>query len=138
MVASTPERENPERYVRIRSIDLGGCNYDINGNEAARDDTCKGVIRNIDVADSPVKLEINIVDSRNPLALTAKRIKNTGMLTIAFDGHKVPNFVRYGPILVKFLLYKKNIYIFYSCGRLGDRADVFPTQEETACKDAAQ
>ncbi|KAH8040828.1 hypothetical protein HPB51_012998 [Rhipicephalus microplus] len=68
MVASTPERENAERYVKIRSIDLGGCNYEINAYEAAPDDTCKGVIRNIDVADGTAELERNIVNPKNPLA----------------------------------------------------------------------
>ncbi|KAH7968306.1 hypothetical protein HPB52_007624 [Rhipicephalus sanguineus] len=134
MVASTPERENAEKYVRIRSIDLGGCSYEINAYEAAPDDTCKGVIRNIDVADGPAELERNIVIPRNPLALAAKRIKNTGTVIIAFDGHKVPNFVRYGPILVKCSLYKKKIDICYTCGRLGHRADVCPTPEETVCR----
>ncbi|KAH7939680.1 hypothetical protein HPB52_015817 [Rhipicephalus sanguineus] len=134
MVASTPERENAEKYVRIRSIDLGGCSYEINAYEAAPDDTCKGVIRNIDVADGPAELERNIVNPRNPLALAAKRIKNTGTVIIAFDGHKVPNFVRYGPILVKCSLYKKKIDICYACGRLGHRADVCPTPEETVCR----
>ncbi|KAL1444653.1 hypothetical protein MTO96_045469 [Rhipicephalus appendiculatus] len=134
MVASTSERENAERYVRIRSIDLGGCNYEINANEAAPDNTCKGVIRNIDVADEPGELERNIVNPRNPLALAAKRIKNTGTVIIAFDGHRVPNFVRYGPILVKCSLYKKKIDICYACGRLGHRADVCPTPEETVCR----
>ncbi|KAL1475849.1 hypothetical protein MTO96_036971 [Rhipicephalus appendiculatus] len=117
MVASTPERENAERYVRIRSIDLGGCNYEINAYEAAPDNTCKGVIRNIDVADGPAELERNIVNPRNPLALAAKRIKNTGTVIIAFDGHRVPNFVRYGPILVKCSLYKKRlIYVMLAAG----------------------
>ncbi|KAH8019068.1 hypothetical protein HPB51_016433 [Rhipicephalus microplus] len=94
IVASTSERENAERYVRIRSINLGGWNYEINAYAAAPDDTCKGVIRNIDVADGPVELERNIVNPRNPLALSAKKIRNTGMVIIAFDGYKVPNFVR--------------------------------------------
>ncbi|KAL1468122.1 hypothetical protein MTO96_041678 [Rhipicephalus appendiculatus] len=134
MVASTPERENAERYVRIRSIDLGGCNYEINAYEAAPDNTCKGVIRNIDVADGPAELERNIVNPRNPLALAAKRIKNTGTVIIAFDGQRVPNFVRYGPILVKCSLYKKKIDICYACGRLGHRADVCPTPGETVCR----
>ncbi|KAH7951137.1 hypothetical protein HPB52_005030 [Rhipicephalus sanguineus] len=74
MVASTPKRENAEKYVRIRSIDLGGCSYEINAYEAAPDDTCKGVIRNIDVADGPAELERNIVNPRNPLALTLKEL----------------------------------------------------------------
>ncbi|KAH8025121.1 hypothetical protein HPB51_003963 [Rhipicephalus microplus] len=72
MVASTPERENAERYVRIRSIDLGGCNYEINAYEAATDITCKGVIRNMGIADRPAELERNIVNPRNPMALAAK------------------------------------------------------------------
>ncbi|KAH8031859.1 hypothetical protein HPB51_021048 [Rhipicephalus microplus] len=93
MVTSTPERENAQRYVRIKSIDLGGCNYEIYAYEAAPDDTCKGVIRNIDIVDGPVELERNIVNPRNPLALAAKRIKNTGTVMTAFDGYKVPNFV---------------------------------------------
>ncbi|XP_070389483.1 arginine/serine-rich coiled-coil protein 2-like [Dermacentor albipictus] len=116
------------------SINLNGCSFEINAYEAAPHNTCKGVIRNVDLADGPTELEKNIVNSRNPLALAVKRIKNTGTVIIAFDGHKVPNFVRYGPVLVRCSLYKKQVDVCYACGRLGHRADVCPSPQERICR----
>ncbi|KAL1469737.1 hypothetical protein MTO96_040886 [Rhipicephalus appendiculatus] len=72
-------------------------------------------------------LDSKIVNERNPLALATKRIGNTTAVIIAFDGFKVPNFVRYGPTLVHCSLYRKQVGICYACGRLGHRADVCPT-----------
>ncbi|KAH7953418.1 hypothetical protein HPB49_007997 [Dermacentor silvarum] len=96
--------------------------------------TCKGVIRSTDVADGPAELEKNIANPRNPLTLAAKGTKNTGTVIITFDGHKVPNFVRYGPVLVRCSLYKKRVDVCYACCRLGHRADVCPSPEETICR----
>ncbi|KAH7967006.1 hypothetical protein HPB49_021298 [Dermacentor silvarum] len=57
--------------------------------------TCKGVIRDITRCYRPEVLQRKIVNSRNPLVLAAKRIKDTGTVIIAFDGYRVPNYVRY-------------------------------------------
>ncbi|KAH7976893.1 hypothetical protein HPB52_021449 [Rhipicephalus sanguineus] len=116
MVASTPERHNADKYSRIRLIQIGGKDLEVSAYETAPHSTCKGVIRNIDANDGPAVLESNIVNDRNPLALAVKTIKNAGTVIIAFDGLKVPNFVRYGPT------------------PLGHRADVCPSPEESMCR----
>ncbi|KAL1472782.1 hypothetical protein MTO96_039109 [Rhipicephalus appendiculatus] len=131
MVASTPERHNADKYSRIRLIQIGGKDLDVSAYETAPHSTCKGVIRNIDISDRPAVLESNIVNDRNPLVLAAKRIKNTGTVIIAFDGLKVPNFVRYGPTLVRCFLYRKHMDVCYACGKLGHRADVCPIPGES-------
>ncbi|KAH7986437.1 hypothetical protein HPB49_025964 [Dermacentor silvarum] len=56
------------------------------------------------------------------------------MVIIAFDGHRVPNFVRYGPFLMQCSLYRKQIDVRYTCGRLGHRADVGPTLGDVICR----
>ncbi|KAH7947907.1 hypothetical protein HPB52_016797 [Rhipicephalus sanguineus] len=43
----------------------------------------------------------------------AKRMGNTTNVIILFDGHHVPNYVRYGRALVKFSLYRKHIDVCY-------------------------
>ncbi|KAH7963832.1 hypothetical protein HPB52_023446 [Rhipicephalus sanguineus] len=94
LVASTPERNNAERYVRIMSIRVADKDFEVSAYETAPHTTCKGVIRNVDIMDGPATLERNIVNDRNPLAMAVKRIKNTGSVIIVFDGLRVPNFVR--------------------------------------------
>ncbi|KAH7953212.1 hypothetical protein HPB49_005925 [Dermacentor silvarum] len=67
-----------------------------------------GVIRGIAPGDVPEELDRKIVNSKNPLALGAKRTKSTGTVVL-------PNNVSYG-------------------GRLGHRADVCPSPDEDVCK----
>ncbi|KAH7968190.1 hypothetical protein HPB52_006448 [Rhipicephalus sanguineus] len=134
MVASTPERHNADKYYRIRLIQIGGKDFEVSAYETAPHSTCKGVIRHIDANDGPAVLESNIVNDRNPLALAVKRIKNTGTVIIAFDGLKVPNFVRHGPTLMRCFLYRKHMDVCYACGKLGHRAHVCPSPEASICR----
>lgn len=134
VVVSTPDRENASRYTRIKTIEVASKIHEVSAYEAAPHSTCKGVIRGITLSDGPLDLERNIVNARNPLALGAKRIKNTGTVIVLFDGFKVPNFVRYGPVLVRCFLYRKQVDNCYACGKLGHRADVCPSPNDVVCR----
>ncbi|KAL1481435.1 hypothetical protein MTO96_034469 [Rhipicephalus appendiculatus] len=94
VVMSTPKRANADRYAKMRQIHIQGKLHEVNVYETAPDNTTKGVIRGIPIEDGPRALDENIVNTRNPLALAAKRIGNTSTVVIAFDGLKVPKFVR--------------------------------------------
>ncbi|KAH6919402.1 hypothetical protein HPB50_029611 [Hyalomma asiaticum] len=134
MVASTPFRENADKYADVTAIRIAGKEYEVSPYEAAPSDTCKRVIRHIDTADDHRTIERNIVNDRNPSALAAKRIKNSGSVIVVFDGLRVPNFVRYGPTLVPCYLYRRQVDICYVCGKLGHRADVRPDPGSTECR----
>ncbi|KAH7933110.1 hypothetical protein HPB49_008338 [Dermacentor silvarum] len=134
LVASTPERSNAERYVRLRSIRVADKDFEVSAYETAPHTTCKGVIRIVDIMDGPAALERNIVNDRNPLAMAVKRIKSTGSVIIVFDGLRVPNFVRYRPTLVRCYLYRKQVDVCYVCGKLGHRADVCPAPDCLQCR----
>ncbi|KAL1420105.1 hypothetical protein MTO96_004596 [Rhipicephalus appendiculatus] len=96
VVVSTPEEENATKYVRIRSILVAGRVHEVAAYRTAPYATCKGIIKDIARCDGPEVLHRKIVNSRNPLALAAKRIKDTGTVIVAFDGYRVPNYVRHG------------------------------------------
>ncbi|KAH7974924.1 hypothetical protein HPB49_021465 [Dermacentor silvarum] len=53
--------------------------------------TCKGLIRRIASEDGPEVIDRKVVNRRNPLALGAKRIKDTGTVVVLFERYKVPN-----------------------------------------------
>ncbi|KAL1455779.1 hypothetical protein MTO96_043630 [Rhipicephalus appendiculatus] len=75
-----------------------------------------------------------IVHPRNPRALEVKRIRNTTTVVVLFDGLKVPNYVVCGPSMLRCTLYRRQTDVCYACGRLGHRADVCPTPENTICR----
>ncbi|KAH7980437.1 hypothetical protein HPB49_016185 [Dermacentor silvarum] len=57
-----------------------------------------------------------------------------GPVIVAFEGHRVPNFVRYGSVLLQCTLYRRQINICYACGRLGHHADVCSHPGDVICR----
>lgn len=69
----------------------------------------------------------------NPLAVEAHRIGNTTTVIILFAGQKVPNYVKYGSILVRCGLYRKHFDVCKQCGKVGHRRDVCPNPNTRVC-----
>ncbi|KAH7980325.1 hypothetical protein HPB49_014969 [Dermacentor silvarum] len=80
------------------------------------------------------EINANIVNTRNPLALAAKRIGTTTTIVFAFIDPDVPYMVRYGATLIPCSLYRKQVEICYQCGRLGHRMDVCPFPNNKTCR----
>ncbi|KAG0445019.1 hypothetical protein HPB47_003209 [Ixodes persulcatus] len=108
--------------------------YEVSSYLAAPDNTCKGIIRNIDLELDHEQIRSLIVQPRNPKALEARRIKNYTTVVILFDGLKVPNYVMCGLSMLRCTLYRRQTEVCYACGRLGFRADVCPTPENVVCR----
>ncbi|KAH7977396.1 hypothetical protein HPB49_001215 [Dermacentor silvarum] len=116
-VASTPKRENTNRYLRVKQICIAEKTYEVSAYDAAPHSTCKGVIRGIPVQDRSADIDAKHVNDRNPLALAAKRIGNTTAVIVALDGNRVPNFVQYRSVLLQCTLYRRrSIYATPAAG----------------------
>ncbi|KAL1468611.1 hypothetical protein MTO96_041375 [Rhipicephalus appendiculatus] len=95
-VMSTPAEKNTRAYARVEAITVGMVSYEVSSYLAAPDNTCKGVVRGVDLEFKQEQLSNMIVQPRNPRALEVKRIKNTTTVIVLFDGLKVPNYVMCG------------------------------------------
>ncbi|KAH7946528.1 hypothetical protein HPB52_000644 [Rhipicephalus sanguineus] len=91
IVASTPDQDRASKYFKVKNIDIDGKVFEVSAYATAPHDTCKGVIRGIPISDTQDILNRKIVNANNPLALHAKRIKDTGTIITAFEGHKAPS-----------------------------------------------
>ncbi|KAH7953573.1 hypothetical protein HPB49_010158 [Dermacentor silvarum] len=93
VVVSMPSPQNADRYICIKSIQVNGVTHDVNAYETAAEDTTKGVIRGIPLSDTSQQINANIVNTRNLLALAAKRIGTTTTVVIAFSSPDVPYLI---------------------------------------------
>lgn len=69
----------------------------------------------------------------NPLAVEARRIGDSTTVIVLFAGQRVPNYVKYGSILVRCGLYRKYFDICRQCGRIGHRRDICPNTNTRIC-----
>ncbi|KAM7284711.1 uncharacterized protein ISCGN_001805 [Ixodes scapularis] len=134
LVVSTPSEHNAKTYAGVEAISIGPAIYEVSSYLAAPDNTCKGIIRNIDLELDHEQLRSLIIQPRNPKALEARRIKNSSTVVTLFDGLKVPNHVMCDLSMLRCTLYRRQTEVCYACGRLGHRADVCPTPENVVCR----
>ncbi|KAH7946001.1 hypothetical protein HPB49_018829 [Dermacentor silvarum] len=134
VVVSTPLEKHAQHYVCIKQIKVGEKVYNVNAYYSAGDGYCKGVIRNMDREITEKELNTMIVHSRNPTAMQATRIKDSGTVVIVFEGCEVPNYIKFGRVLLKCYLYRRQVDVCYICAKVGHRADVCPTPEKKICR----
>ncbi|KAG0413954.1 hypothetical protein HPB47_008885 [Ixodes persulcatus] len=133
IVVSTPDERRATLYSKVKALNIGGRTYEVSAYRTAPDGTVKGVIRGIAVDDTPEEIAENIVNPYNPLAVEAHRIGNTTTVIVLFAGQKVPNYVKYGSILVRCGLYRKHFDVCKQCGKVGHRRDVCPNPNTRVC-----
>ncbi|KAG0439666.1 hypothetical protein HPB47_016566 [Ixodes persulcatus] len=126
IAVSTPDERRATLYSKVKALNIRGRTHEFSTYRTAPDGTVKGVIRGIAVDDTPEEIAENIVNPYNTLAMEAHRIGNTTTVIVLFPGQKVPNYVKYGSILVRCGLYRKHFDVCKQCGKVGHRRDVCP------------
>ncbi|KAH7964398.1 hypothetical protein HPB51_027363 [Rhipicephalus microplus] len=100
----------------------------------APDNTVKGIIKGIPLEEDAKSIHTSIRHARNLYALAAKRLSNTTTVIVAFEGPRVPTYVRYGGALLRCTLYRKRIDMCHCCGRLGHCMVVCPKPKDKVCR----
>lgn len=134
VVVSTPASRNAGAYAALRLICLSSTEYHVSAYTAASDDTCKGVIRRVDVDINERQLAAMIVNQRNPKAMEVHRIKKTTTVVVLFSGLKVPNYVMCGTSMLRCTLYRRQTDVCYECGALGHHANVCARPTKKVCR----
>ncbi|KAL1466930.1 hypothetical protein MTO96_000530 [Rhipicephalus appendiculatus] len=133
-VVCTPSERNARAYTAVQQLRMRETLHRVAVNPAPPDDTCKGIIRGIDIDLNDNQLRELIVTKCNPSALEVKRTKNTMTVTILFQGMQVPNYVYCGASTLRCTLFRRHTEVCYNCGILDHRADVCPKPNTTWCR----
>ncbi|KAL1470610.1 hypothetical protein MTO96_004561 [Rhipicephalus appendiculatus] len=90
LVISTPSEDGARRYGAITRLRIGKQEFETSAYRAAPNNTSKGLIRGVSKEESPDDILSNLVTSRNPALLHAKRMGNTDNVIVLFEGFHVP------------------------------------------------
>ncbi|KAL1442801.1 hypothetical protein MTO96_030623 [Rhipicephalus appendiculatus] len=134
IVVSTPHATHAAKYRQLQAITIGDRRHEVSAYETAPDYTVKGIMKGVPLEEDARSIHNNIVHARNPHALAAKRLSNTTTVIVAFEGLRVPTYVRYGGALLRCTLYRKQVDMCHCCGRLGHRMDVCPNPQDKVCR----
>ncbi|KAH7953138.1 hypothetical protein HPB49_005044 [Dermacentor silvarum] len=100
IVVSTPHATHAAKYRQLEAITIGDRRHEVSAYEMAPDYTVKGIISGIPLEEDANSIHTNIIHGRNPHAVAAKRLSNTKTVIVAFEGPRVPSYVRYGGALL--------------------------------------
>ncbi|KAH8025805.1 hypothetical protein HPB51_012127 [Rhipicephalus microplus] len=90
-VIRTPTEESSRAYARLEALLEEYTQYEVNSYLATLDNTCKRIMRGVDLDFDHNQLRGMKVQPRNPKTLEVKRINHTSRILILFDRLKVPN-----------------------------------------------
>ncbi|KAH7979584.1 hypothetical protein HPB49_009985 [Dermacentor silvarum] len=94
IVMSIPHATHAAKCRQLESITIGDRRHEVSSYETAPDYTVKGIIRGIPLEEDAKSIHTNIIHGRNPHAVAAKRLSNTKTVIVAFEGPRVPSYVR--------------------------------------------
>lgn len=130
LVASTPCETTAMKLSEVKKLTIDGNSYEVASYAPSPDNSCKGVIHNIDLDTTPDTVLKRIEDPSYEV-LTCRRLGNTETMVITFCGKRVPYYVNYSGIPVRCYLYKRTVPYCRKCNETGHREDVCPQPPKT-------
>lgn len=134
IVIGTNEERHAQVYAAIRVLRLAGKDHETFAYRAAVDGTSKGVIRGFVPTDTLEDIRRLVVTPKNPTVIDIQRLGTEGAFTILFEGLRVPNYIYVGAVLTRCTLYRKQLDICTTCGRVGHRRDVCTQADTPLCR----
>ncbi|KAH7955033.1 hypothetical protein HPB49_024220 [Dermacentor silvarum] len=130
LVLSTASEATASALSKMQKITIGATTYDIASYGISPDNSCKGVIYNIDHDTTPEML-LKRIESLGYEALTCRRPRNTTTMVITFLGKTVPYYIEFSGLLLRCYLYKRTVPHCRTCNETGHREDVCPRPPAT-------
>ncbi|KAH7960103.1 hypothetical protein HPB49_016960 [Dermacentor silvarum] len=127
LVLSTASEATASALSKMQKIAIGATTYDIASYGISPDNSCKGVIYNIDHDTTPEML-LKRIESPGYEALTCRRLGNTTTMVITFLGKTVPYYIEFSGLLLRCYLYKRTVPHCRTCNETGHREDVWPAE----------
>ncbi|XP_070397307.1 uncharacterized protein [Dermacentor albipictus] len=130
LVLSTASEATASALSKMQKITIDATTYDIASYGISPDNSCKGVIYNIDHDTTPEML-LKRIESPGYEALTCRRLGNTTTMVITFLGKTVPYYIEFSGLLLRCYLYKRTVPHCRTCNETGHREDVCPRPPAT-------
>ncbi|XP_070382496.1 uncharacterized protein [Dermacentor albipictus] len=130
LVLSTASEATASALSKMQKITIDATTYDIASYGISPDNSCKGVIHNIDHDTTPEML-LKRIESPGYEALTCRRLGNTTTMVITFLGKTVPYYIEFSGLLLRCYLYKRTVPHCRTCNETGHREDVCPRPPAT-------
>ncbi|KAG0438267.1 hypothetical protein HPB47_017086 [Ixodes persulcatus] len=132
-VICTPNSERAEAYSKMQAINIAGKTYPATAYTTTPENTCKGIIHDIQEEGTPETIWDSLQYNTNPPILQFRRLGKSGPLLLLYEGQRVPHWVDYRGATLRCLLYKKRVEVCKICARVGHREDICPTPNDKKC-----
>ncbi|KAH8030564.1 hypothetical protein HPB51_008925 [Rhipicephalus microplus] len=132
-VMSTPSSHVADALLKFQDLSLGQRTYPVSAYLAAPDDSCKGIVPELEPGTTPHRLVDELKVTRIQI-LQARMMGHKNIALVTFEGLRVPRFVRFlGPQL-RCYPYRPRHQVCKTCLELGHHADHRPTSGVTVCQ----
>lgn len=132
IIVSTPSEERAHKYLSMTQLQLPNGTYTLCNHIPPPSDTAVGIIFTVPENDTPQEIMRSLTAYNHDLhILDAKRLRNSTLVQVLFQGPHVPFWVRYRAATLRCHPFKRKSEACFNCWQPGHRKDVCPNQPPT-------
>lgn len=132
IIVSTPSEERAFKYLGMTQLQLPNGTYTLCNHIPPPSDTAVGVIFTVPESDTQEEIMRSLTAYNHDLhILDAKRLRNSTLVQVLFQGPHVPFWVRYRAATLRCHPFKRKSEACFNCWQPGHRKDVCPNQPPT-------
>ncbi|KAH7985949.1 hypothetical protein HPB52_025286 [Rhipicephalus sanguineus] len=133
--ASRARRQDPEAYLRVKSINVGTDTIELHVYAPPPDDAVRGIMFHAydDFSDNEILADLQASNPDMPI-VSGRRMGQTRHIVVALTAKTLPKWIFYHGTDIRLYPFYNRVEACFNCRKVGHRTDVCPLPRKQRCR----